>query len=206
MNSTHIISAKNVYDNDNTVNDYLNSLNKYLNEVKIDFTTIPSCDTDSEDYDLEDDDSKTMIFNIISPIPKEYKGVFIYSFLVKNDLVELKDDIDKYKKREFYQILESFYFSLKSNLDSKPSTFKRTKMGVAFLFETVDGEYVYMFIDDTGMVIELKDKWNRCFLTKNYIKPNVNRNIEVRSDNLYFNYNDNIQNRFNFDEDLCIVS
>ena len=52
-------------------------------------------------------------------------------------------------------------------------------MGVAFLFETVDGEYVYMFIDDTGMVIELKDKWNRCFLTKNYIKPNVNRNIEI---------------------------
>lgn len=206
MNSTHIISAKNVHDNDNTVNDYLNSLNKYLNEVKIDFTTIPSCDTDSEDYDLEDDNSKTMIFNIVSPIPKEYKGVFLYSFLVKNDLVELKTDIDKYKKREFYEILESFYFSLKSNLDSKPSTFNRTKMGVAFLFETIDGEYVYMFIDDTGMVIELKDKWNRSFLTKNYIKPNVNRNIEVRSDDLHFNYNDNMQNRFNFDEDLCIVS
>lgn len=206
MISAHIISAENVHDNDNTVNDYINILNNYLNEVKVDFTTIPSCDTDSEDYDLEEDESKIMTFNINSPIPKEYKGVFIYSFLVKNDLVELKSDIDKYKKREFFEILESFYFSLKSNLDSKPSTFKRTRMGVAFLFETVEGEYVYMFIDDTSVIIELKDKFNRSFLTQTYIKPDVERNINFRSDDLHFTCNDNMQNRFNSNDDLCVVS
>ena len=78
MISAHIISAENVHDNDNTVNDYINNLNNYLNEVKVDFTTIPSCDTDSEDYDLEEDESKIMTFNINSPMPKKYKGVFIY--------------------------------------------------------------------------------------------------------------------------------
>ena len=206
MISAHIISAENVHDNDNTVNDYINNLNNYLNEVKVDFTTIPSCDTDSEDYDLEEDESKIMIFNINSPMSKKYKGVFIYSFLVKNDLVELKSDIDKYNKREFFVILESFYFSLKSNLDSKPSTFKKTKMGVAFLFETVGGEYVYMFIDDTSLIIELKDKFDRSFLTQNYIKPDVERNINFRSDDLHFTCNDNIQNRFNSNDDLCVVS
>lgn len=190
-----MIFVENLHDNDNTVNNYINSLNNYLNEVKIDFTKIPSCDTDSEDYDLEDDESKTIIFNIFSPMNKNYKGVFIYSFLVKEDLVELKSDIESYKKREFYEILKTFYNSLKLSFDTKRSTFSRTKLGVAFLFETYEGECIPMFIDDTSIIFELKDNKDKNFLTKNYIEPFVERNIQVSTIN-FSNSNDY----------LCIVS
>lgn len=166
-----MISVHNLKDNSDSLYKYITDLNNYLNLFKVDYSKIPSSDTDSEDYE-NDDDLNIISVNIrfLDSREQNLSGICIYSLLVNNDLENFKKDIERYKKRDCYIVLKRFFDILENNLKNEYSVFHKTKYAVIFVIETNEGEFFPVFIDDTSVKMIINcEKFGKTIKTQDYI-------------------------------------